>query len=339
MKLNNLTSFFFAKKPTQAAFFLTYQCNSRCSWCNAWQQPKIKELTFPQIKKVFQQLKNFGVKLLYLSGGEPLLRQNFLAIVKLAHQLGFDLILVTNGILLDGRLIHHLVKIPSLRINVSLDSLDKKLYQKIRGVDALDRVLQNLRLFKNLYPHYPLRITMTISAANLNQAEKIYQFCQKNHFYFSPNPYFELGQFRKKSPLHDYRKITKQLIDYYQKIVQKAKTEPFVSGLPLVYQKLILWLEGKMTEPCGAGEELLFIDPKGLVYACQDLKPFSDLTKEDLAKKWAAKKWLPAVKKCYQETPCFIFCTRSPYIIKHHKIQVLFDLLTSKKLLHYFKMY
>lgn len=339
MKLKHLTSFFFAKKPTQAAFFLTLQCNSRCSWCNAWQQPKGDKLTLPQIKKIFGKLKSFGIKLLYLSGGEPLLRPDFLAIVKLAQKFGFDMILATNGILLDGRLIHHLVKIPSLRINVSLDSLDKDLYQKIRGVDALDRVLKNLLLFKNLYPRYPIRVTMTISQANLNQAEKVYQFCQKNRLYFSPNPYFELGRFRQNNPLHDYHQSIKSLISYYQNIMQRVKIDTYVSGLPLVYEKLILWLEGKMTDPCGAGEELLYVDPKGLVYACQDLKPFADLKKDNLAKIWEEKKWLPAVKKCYKKTPCFIFCTRSPYLIKHHKIRIIYDLLTSKKLLHYFKMY
>ena len=339
MKLTHLAKFFFSSRPSQAAFFLTLRCNSRCSWCNSWQRPKQKELTLSQIKKIFQQLKNFGINLLYLSGGEPLLRQDILDIIKLAHQFDFDLILVTNGILLDGRLIHHLVKIPSLRINVSLDSLDRQLYQKIRGVDAQERVLRNLKLFRKLYPSYPLRITMTISAANLNQAERIYQFCQKEHFYFSPNPYFELGRFREKSPLHNYHKVTKQLVSYYQKILRGVKTEPFISGLPLVYQKLILWLEGKMTEPCGAGEELIFIDPRGLAYACQDLKPFSDLTKDSLAKTWEERKWLPAVKKCYQKTPCFIFCTRSPYLLKHYPFRLLTDVLISKKILHYLKMY
>lgn len=339
MKVTNLTGFFFANKPTQAAFLVTYSCNSRCSWCTSWQKPKAKELTLGQIKIIFSQLKRFGIKLLYLSGGEPLVRKDILNIVKLASDFGFDLILTTNGILLNGQLIHKLAKIPSLHINVSLDTLDNELYKKIRGVGGLEQVIQNLKLFKKLYPRFPLRVTMTVSGANISQTEKVYRFCRQNKIYFSPNPYFEFGRFRKKSPFHDYRKIKKQLIGYYQKIVQKVQTEPYMSGLPLVYQKLILWLEGKMSENCGAGEELIFIDPQGLVYACQDLKPFADLTCQDLAKIWPEKKWLPAVKKCYQETPCFIFCTRSPYIIKHHKLKITYDLLTSRKLLHYFRMY
>lgn len=339
MKLTYLAQFFFSSRPSQAVFFLTYQCNSRCSWCNAWQRPKQKELTFTQIKKKFRQLKKFGIKLLYFSGGEPLLHQGFLAIVKLAQQFGFDLILVTNGILLDGRIIHQLAKISSLHINVSLDTLDPKLYQKIRGVDGLDQVIKNLKLFKKLYPRFPLRVTMTVSAANINEVEKVYRFCRQNKIYFSPNPYFDVGEFRKYSHLHDYHPIKKKLINYYRKIAKRVKDEPFLSGFPIVYQKLSLWLEGKMKEPCGAGQEIIFINPTGKVYACQDLKPFADLKKEDLAQKWSQKKWLPAVKKCYQKTPCFIFCTRSPYLLKHHPFRLLADIATSKKRFHYLKMY
>ena len=339
MKFTHLASFFFSRKPSQVAFLLTLRCNSRCSWCHSWQEPKTKELNLKEIGSIFKQLKRFGIKLLYLSGGEPLFRKDILKIIKLASDFGFDLILVTNGTLLNPPIIHRLVKFHNLRLNVSLDSLDKNLYQKIRGIDALERVLKNLQFFRKAYPHYPLRITMTVSAANLEETDKVFQFCQKNRFYFSPNPYYPSGRFRKKSPLHDYQKINKQLIIYYQKMAQKVKTEPYLSGLPLVYRKLIDWLMGKMKEPCGAGEELLYLDPRGLVYACQDLAPFADLTTQDLGKEWSKKSWQPAVKKCSQETPCFIFCSRSPYIIKHHKIKITYDLLTSPKLLHYFKMY
>ncbi len=339
MKLSNLISSLFSKKPTHAVLFLTYQCNSRCSWCNSWQRPKQKQLTFSQIKKILRQLKKFGIKLIYLSGGEPLIRTDILEIIKLASDFSFDMILATNGILLDGRIIHHLVKYPSLHINVSLDTLDQKLYQKIRGVKALNRVIKNLKLLKKLYPNYPLRLTMTISSANLNEAKKVYAFCQENKIYFSPNPYFPQGRFRKYSSIHDYQSRKNKFIHYYQKIAQKVKNEPFLSGFPLIYQKLILWLKNQLQEPCGAGQEIIFIDPRGKVYACQDLKPFADLTKESLVKKWPEKKWLPGVKKCYQKTPCFIFCTRSPYILKNNKMRIMLDLLTSKKILHYFKMY
>lgn len=339
MKFTNLYHFLFSSRPSQAAIFLTYRCNSRCSWCNCWQLPKQTEIFLPQMEKIFKQLKNFGIKLLYLSGGEPLLRPDLLAIIESAQRFSFDLLLVTNGILLNQQIARRLVKIPGLRINVSLDSLDPELYQKIRGVDTLDRVLKNLQDLRKAYPNYPLRITMTISAANLDQAEKVYRFCQKNHFYFSPNPYFEMGRFRKKSSLHGNHKITHQLTAYYQTVAKRVKKEPYLSGFPLIYRKLIAWLNGQIKEPCGAGQELIFIDPQGLVYACQDLPPFANLQKDDLGKMWEKKAWLPTVKKCYHRTPCFIFCTRSPYILKHNKWQVIRDLLTSKKLFHYFKMY
>lgn len=339
MKLTNLTTFLCSSRPTQADIFLTYHCNSRCSWCNCWQRPKQKELTFSEIEDILHQLKNFGIKLLYLSGGEPLLRPDLLAIIESAHRLGFDLLLVTNGILLNQQIASQLVKIPGLRINVSLDSLDPKLYQKIRGVNTLNRVLTNLHEFRKAHPDYPLRITTTISAANLHQAEKVYRFCQKNRFYFSPNPYFELGRFREKSSLHNYDQIISQVIEYYQTVTKRVKGEPYLSGFPLVYQKLIVWLSGKMQEPCGAGQELITVDHQGLVYACQDLKPFANLKTDDLIKAWEKRAWLPAVKKCYQKTPCFIFCTRAPYIIKHNKLHIVLDLLASRKLFHYFKIY
>lgn len=339
MKPANLISLLTAKKPTQAALLLTYRCNSRCSWCNSWQKPKSAELTLPEIKMILEKMKKFGIKLLYLSGGEPLVKKDLLAIAAIAADLGFDQILATNGILLTPLTTKKLVKIPNLKINISLDSLQPKKYQQIRGVNALEKVKENLSLFKKNYPRYPLRITMTVSAANIDEAGQIYRFCQKKGFYFSPNPYFGYGRFRQSRQLHQYGQSINKAIKYYQDIEQMAKTDPYLSGWPLVYRRLIDWLENKPTGPCGAGEELLYLDPQGLVYACQDLPPFADLKEQDLEKEWRAKKWQPAVRKCYQTKPCFTFCTRSPYLVKHELGQIVKDLLASKKILHYFKMY
>ena len=128
---------------------VTDRCNFRCRYCMpaeglVW-LTKPDVLTFEEIHRLVRVMAAMGVCEVRLTGGEPLVRRDLAALVRmLSGTPGVeDLSLTTNGVLLD-RLAAPLVEAGLRRINVSLDSLSHTRFAEITRRDALDRVLCGL---------------------------------------------------------------------------------------------------------------------------------------------------------------------------------------------------
>ena len=126
---------------------LTDKCNLRCHYCMPLDASFMEEsryLTSEEYHSLVKELCDFGLEELRLTGGEPLMRKSFSHIVEKLSPLPLKKIgMTTNGILLDKYLevlrdnrIHHL--------NISLDSLDEKNFQKITNGHHLKRILTNI---------------------------------------------------------------------------------------------------------------------------------------------------------------------------------------------------
>jgi radical SAM protein with 4Fe4S-binding SPASM domain len=85
--------------PLSVHLDLTWRCNERCVHCYL-DHDGAGELSFAEISGLLAQMAGAGVFLLTLSGGEPLLRKDFFAIVRRARELMFNVKLKTNGILI-----------------------------------------------------------------------------------------------------------------------------------------------------------------------------------------------------------------------------------------------
>ncbi|MBE5913078.1 MAG: radical SAM protein [Pseudobutyrivibrio ruminis] len=121
-------------------------CNNKCVHCffgtNEKQNPVF--MNVDRLKRLLIELKVLGVKSIEFSGGgEPTTHDDIREIVKYAYELGFDIGIVTNGLLLN-RLsgMYHMFKF----IRVSVDAATPELYKKIHGVDCFDKVINNIRM-------------------------------------------------------------------------------------------------------------------------------------------------------------------------------------------------
>src|SRR3954451_15174641 len=86
---------------------VTDRCNIRCFYCmpaeNVRFKPRRELLTFEEIARFVEAAARLGIDKLRLTGGEPLLRHDLPALVKLLKGVpGIrEIALTTNGILLD----------------------------------------------------------------------------------------------------------------------------------------------------------------------------------------------------------------------------------------------
>jgi cyclic pyranopterin phosphate synthase len=128
---------------------VTDKCNFRCRYCMPAEGlewlPRDEILSFEEIARLVRVLGRMGVEEVRLTGGEPLVRRDLPALVRMLSETPgvTDLSLTTNGVLLD-RLAGPLVEAGLRRLNVSLDSLSHVRFAEITRRDALDRVLAGL---------------------------------------------------------------------------------------------------------------------------------------------------------------------------------------------------
>jgi cyclic pyranopterin phosphate synthase len=136
---------------------ITDRCNERCLYCmpegyKGWAQ-KADHLSADQLVAVAAAAARLGFRKFRLTGGEPLLRADFLDIARGIgalpglHSLGVS----TNGLRLAG-LAPALAAAGVRSANVSLDALDPDLYRRITG-GALAPVLAGIRaaLAENIF--------------------------------------------------------------------------------------------------------------------------------------------------------------------------------------------
>ena len=88
--------------PNKAFFEITNACNLKCSFCHGTKR-EIKYLTLSEFRRGAQRLKNFADYLYFHLMGEPLLHPLLKEFFDIADELGFRVILTTNGTLLDKK--------------------------------------------------------------------------------------------------------------------------------------------------------------------------------------------------------------------------------------------
>jgi len=119
---------------------LTPKCNLSCIYCHK-EGEKIPDEQIPaeEIAEILRVAAKFEIRSVKFTGGEPLLRQDLLEIVR-SVPAGMESSLTTNGTLLAD--FAAALKDAGLRrVNVSLDSLNPDTYKKITGNDRLNDVL------------------------------------------------------------------------------------------------------------------------------------------------------------------------------------------------------
>ena len=138
-------------------------CNFRCVYCmplnpvfmasSRWLRPE-------EIEKICAALVDFGLEQIRLTGGEPMLREDFRDIVLRLSSLPLDKLgLTTNGWNLAKEL-DFLSDTNCRHINISLDSLTKEIFSRITRRDYFSKVLDSILSAKRLGFHVKINTVM-----------------------------------------------------------------------------------------------------------------------------------------------------------------------------------
>ena len=141
----------YLRKINYLRFSVTDRCDLRCVYCMKEKMtflPKKEILTLEEIERLCENFIDLGVTKIRLTGGEPLVRQN---IIELIRKLNLkksvsnlkEITLTTNGTLLSDYA-SDLKKNGIERINVSLDTVNNKKYNQITRFGNLSKVINGI---------------------------------------------------------------------------------------------------------------------------------------------------------------------------------------------------
>ncbi|KZL05169.1 Antilisterial bacteriocin subtilosin biosynthesis protein AlbA [Pseudovibrio axinellae] len=142
---------------------LTRHCNLKCRHCYTVSADVDfpGELTHAQAMNTLEDLGEFKVPALILSGGEPLDRPDLFQIASRARQLVRMLALSTNGTKIHGEAADRVAEIGFDYVGISIDGIGKT-NDWFRGVDgAFDSALRGVRECKKRGIKVGLRFTLT----------------------------------------------------------------------------------------------------------------------------------------------------------------------------------
>lgn len=141
---------------------VTDKCNLRCTYCmpeeGTLSVPHEEILSYEEIIDLAAVFASLGIDKIKLTGGEPLVRKNLSFLVSGLKQVPgiHQVTLTTNGILLYEQM-DELVSAGIDGINISMDTLNPQLFEKITRRDGLEKVLQGFHKALE-YPQILLKI-------------------------------------------------------------------------------------------------------------------------------------------------------------------------------------
>lgn len=128
---------------------ITDRCNLACAYCVPRELiPKLNHndvLTYEEILRLVRIGTRLGISKVRVTGGEPLVRKGVYAFLNALAAMPEirDVSLTTNGILLKDNL-ERIASAGVRRLNISLDTLNRRKYATLTGHDGFDRVWQGI---------------------------------------------------------------------------------------------------------------------------------------------------------------------------------------------------
>jgi radical SAM protein with 4Fe4S-binding SPASM domain len=261
---------------------ITKRCNLKCLHCyiNAVTESS-NDLTTEEALNVVEEMKKINIPLVIMSGGEPLIREDFFIISEYASSIGLKLALSTNGTLITSRIASKLHDLGFVYVGISLDSPIEKWHDSFRGVKGAYKMTINgiknainsglsvgLRLtvtrfnVNDVKSYIDLALDLGISRITFYHLSSAGRAQSLKNWYITPEQYFNFM---------DY------LIEVSKKYTGKIEIETTMSPFDGIYvahkiarnTEEFIELLNVVKAQGGCGRKIISIFPDGSVHPCQ----------------------------------------------------------------------
>lgn len=165
----------------RARIIVTGKCNINCVYCHNEGQPKnYKFITDDLINRISQlmTLNEKQLDAITFSGGEPLLHNNIYKIIEKLSKHSLKRTLVTNGILLDEKILARIKEAGITKIRLGMDSITKVKSRPTSGKPPNRPIKEVIEMLLQTNTNFELNVVL--SKFNSTEIEKIISYCFTN---------------------------------------------------------------------------------------------------------------------------------------------------------------
>ena len=279
--------------PLDGSIELTARCNLRCAHCYINEpvndaQALEGELSCGELCDLLDQMAEEGCLWLLLTGGEPLVRPDFVEIYTHAKTQGFLITLFTNGTALTPRLADHLAEWRPFAIEITLYGRTRETYERVTGVPgSYARCMRGIEML--LERDLPLRLKTMVMTLNRHEVGAMEDYARESGVEFRYDTMLNLRLDGGRHPaglrLPPQEVVALDLADERRIAEWSEFCEKFL-GPPARPGDLYR---------CGAGLGTFHVDPYGQLSACMMARqPDYDLRQGTFRTGW--RQFLPQVR-------------------------------------------
>ncbi|EKD26235.1 MAG: hypothetical protein ACD_79C01302G0016 [uncultured bacterium] len=171
--------------PLHLEIELNNSCNLKCPMCpvSSNLKHKIRSITFKDYKKIIDEAAKIGtqsIRLTYLN--EPLIRRDLNQFIQYAIKKNIiDIIITTNGVLLNEKRSLELIESGLTKINISIDAANENTYKIVRPGSNFNKVVRNvinfIKIRNSMGKKIPkVRVTFILSNTNIKEYKTFVNF-------------------------------------------------------------------------------------------------------------------------------------------------------------------
>ena len=269
----------FRPKTFHFQWHITDKCNLRCKHCYIDPGSLQQDLSFLDLTKILnkylKQIKKWKIpkerNRISFTGGEPFLRDDFFELLQKCYE-NREIVrcdILTNGTLLNKRVVKKLRKLKIRFVQVSLEGT-KKTNDYIRGKGTFEKITKGIRLLRE--QKILTGISMTVTKKNIQDVPAMVALANNLDVnYLSLRQIIPTGRGEQMKEFLLSIKEVRGLFLYILEAQKNSKT-----NINAGCEDGILAQEGNyLPEGCSAGSAGFAILPNGDVYPCRRLPIFS----------------------------------------------------------------
>lgn len=318
-------------KPGFCCIGIVDACMLRCQMCQKWKEdPGTKGIAQPsteQWKTFIRQLRDLvdeGFEIDF-GGGEALMRSDVLELVSYAKRLGFRNAIASNGYLIDADMAKRIVDSGLDSIILSLDSLNPKIHDQMRGVSGVaQRVFKAIKYLRKYSKTIHIGICTIILEQNLDGLIDLAEWVntqrkKTNSILFMAamqpnNTEFDPGWY-KNSYSYFWPKDTKKVREVLDELIRRRKSGQWIGDSVRQLEAFKSYYEnpGKFVkkEPCNL-DRALHASSIGDVYLCYRYATLGNIKNgDDVRQLWRsdlAEEARKNIRKCQHNCHFLLNC-------------------------------
>ena len=256
----------------------TSRCNELCQQCprTLLSREEDRDLTYDEFRYIVDQFP--VLERVVLHGlGEPLLNKDLPRMIRYLKERGTYVLFNSNGILLNEQRGQALIDSGLDEYRLSMDGSTREMYERVRGVDAFDKIWRNVRAFiarqtaQNASKPV-VSLWFTAMRENLHELSGLIDLATDvgiKEVYMQRLVYFEAALAASKQSL--FRRAAPQELELVQKCERMCKERGITfsaSGSATPMESLIRDFGARPWSGCRRPYTLTYITSSGNVLSC-----------------------------------------------------------------------